>query len=193
VKKLWWVAIGLGMGLLATGLILLASSSPRGEPIKLLPPPTLAPVMVHVVGAVAQPGVYSLPPGSHVQDGVEAAGGLMPEANSQAVNLAALAEDGQRIFIPTQAPLPPTPQPGSIHTATSVNPSSPIPGGLVNINTATLEELDSLPGIGPVTAQKIIDYRQNNGLFNRIEDIMNVPGIAEGTFAKIRDLITVGP
>jgi competence protein ComEA len=193
MKKLWWVALGLAMGLLATGLILLVSGSPRGEPIKLLPPPTPAPVMVHVVGAVAQPGVYSLPPGSHVQDGVEAAGGLLPEANPQSVNLAALAQDGQRIFIPTQAPLPPTPRPGSVPTMISANPPSPVPGGLININTATLEELDSLPGIGPVTAQKIIDYRQANGLFNRIEDIMNVPGIGEGTFAKIKDLITVGP
>jgi len=193
MKKLWWVAFGLVMGLLATGLILLVSGSPRGEPIKLLPPPTSAPLMVHVVGAVAQPGVYSLAPGSHVQDGVEAAGGLLPESNPQAVNLAALAQDGQRIFIPTLAPLPPTPQPGSVPTAISGNPPSPVPGGLININTATLEELDSLPGIGPITAQKIIDYRLANGLFNRIEDIMNVPGIGEGTFTKIKDLITVGP
>jgi competence protein ComEA len=192
MQKLWWVAFGLVIGLLATGLILLVSGQPRGESIKLLPPPTPPPLTVHVVGAVAQPGVYNLPPGSHVQDGVEAAGGLLPEANPQAVNLAALAQDGERIFLPTRVPLPPTPLPGSTPAATIATPSGPIPGGLININTATLEELDSLPGIGPVTAQKIIDYRQNNGMFTQIEDLMDVPDIGSATFAKIKDLVTVG-
>ena len=193
MKNLWWVAFGLVIGLLATGLILLVSGPPRGESIKLLPPPTPPPLVVHVVGAVTQPGVYSLPPGSHVQDGVEAAGGLLPEANPQAVNLAALAQDGERIFIPTRVPLAPTSLPGGTPVATNEKNPSPIPGGLININTATLEELDSLPGIGPVTAQKIIDYRQNNGLFTRIEDLMDVPDIGPATFAKIKDLVTVGP
>jgi len=193
MKNLWWVAFGLVIGLLATGLILLVSGPPRGESIKLLPPPTPPPLVVHVVGAVTQPGVYSLPPGSHVQDGVEAAGGLLPEANPQAVNLAALAQDGERIFIPTRVPLAPTSLPGGTPAATNATPPSPIPGGLININTATLEELDSLPGIGPVTAQKIIDYRQNNGLFTRIEDLMDVQDIGPATLAKIKDLITVGP
>jgi len=193
MKNLWWVVFGVVIGLLATGLILLVSSPPRGESIKLLPPPTPPPLTVHVVGAVAQPGVYNLPSGSHVQDGVEAAGGLLPEANPQAINLAALAQDGERIFIPTGVPRPPTTLPGGTPAATNAKPPSPVPGELININTASLEELDSLPGIGPVTAQKIIDYRQNNGLFARIEDLMDVAGIGPATFAKIKDLITVGP
>jgi len=191
--KTWWaVAFGIAGGLLASGLILLASSPPRGEPIQLLPPPTQAPLMIHVAGAVQHPGVYSLPLSSRVQDALNAAGGTIPEADLQTINLAAFLNDGDRISIPTYKPTEDIEKrsisPVIVTPGTSVSSSSEI----VNINSASQEELEGLPGIGPVTAQKIIAYRQTQGPFASIEEIQNVSGIGPVTYGRIKDLITVG-
>jgi competence protein ComEA len=181
------IIFGVLCGLLAAGLIRLVSSPPRGEPVKLLPPPTAAPLMVHVAGAVAQPGVYTLPPESRVQDAIQAAGGALPEADLSTLNLAAFVQDGMRITVPTP---PPKPAAGE-----SINPAQRTPTAItlypININIATQAELESLPGIGPATAKAIIEYRDTNGLFTRIEDIMNVPDIGPKTFERIKELITV--
>lgn len=187
MKDWWKIAFGVLCGLLGAGLILLVARQPRGESIRLLPPPTPAPLIVHVDGAVAQPGVYTLAVGSRVQDAIQAAGGLLPEANTASVNLAAILQDGSRVFVPT---LQPTSPPG----APIVSPParfSPSLGNLININTATQAELESLPGIGPALAQRVIAYREANGPFQSIEDIMKVSGIGPKTFEKIKDLITV--
>jgi competence protein ComEA len=142
------------------------------------PTPTAAPLRFHVIGAVNVPGVYTLPPGACVQDAIQAAGGASAEADLMRLNLAAEVQDQQQIIVPG-------PQVGGA-------PGVP-GGGLVNVNTADSETLQTLPGIGPATAEKIIAYREENGPFVTVEDIVNVKGIGEATLEKLRPLITVGP
>ena len=197
MKDLLKIAFGLICALLATGLITLVARQPSGEPVALSPPPSPAPLMVHVNGAVAQPGVYTLPPGSRVQDAIEAAGGFLDEADEGSLNLAAVLEDGSQITALFQQPTQPPPsEPTAVTRGESIplsTPSrSPTPKGLkININTATQGELESLPMIGPVLARQIIYYRTDHGPFKKIEDIVDVPGIGPKTFEVIKDLITV--
>jgi competence protein ComEA len=187
MKEWWKIAFGVLCGLLGAGLILLVARQPRGEAIRLLPPPTPAPLIVHVDGAVAQPGVYTLEAGSRVQDAIQVAGGLKPEANTASLNLAATLQDGSRVLVPTlPPPVTPDVSGGAPPSRFSASPSNP-----VNINTASQAELESLPAIGPSLAQKIIAYRQANGPFQSIEEIMEVSGIGQKTFDLIKDLITI--
>ncbi len=187
--KTWWLlAVGIIGGLLGSGLIYLTSSQPRGEGITLLPPPTSAPIVVHIVGAVLEPGVYSLPIKSRQQDAIEAAGGFLPNANPQALNLAAPLQDGDRIVVPTIPSDTPTPATNSSKSTIVELPSS---NTLININTASQADLENLPGIGPVKAQTIIAYRESNGFFGLIEDIQKVPGIGPKTFENLKSLIAV--
>lgn len=145
------------------------------------PSPTAAPVRFHILGAVNAPGVYTLPPGARVQDAIEAAGGASADANLERLNLAAVVEDQQQIIVPGRQ-------------AATGSGALEGPGvDLVNINTADSEALQTLPGIGPATADKIIAYREEHGPFNAIDDIVNVKGIGEATLEKLRPLITVGP
>ena len=193
LDSLQLILLGILLGLMAAGTILIVAAPPRGVPLSLAPMPTLEPIMVHVDGAVASPGVYSLPPGSRVLDVIETAGGLTETANSQSVNLARLLHDGEQIYVPDHTssqpdnPLPP-----------HANQVSPQPDGEqtiypININIAQAVDFENLPGIGPQKALDIISYRENNGPFERIEDIMKVNGIAEGTFAQIKEFISVKP
>ncbi len=189
--KSWWgiawpISLGVLIGLLAAGLLLLMSRPPLGEAIRLSPPPTALPLVVDVNGAVTQPGLYVLPPGSRVQDAIQAAGGSLPEADLAGLNLAAPLEDGAAIRLPAQGETQ-SPQPSRSGDV----PIPGVPGGLININTATQGELESLPGIGPALAQRVIDYRGANGPFPEIEAIQNVSGIGPGIFEKIKELITV--
>jgi competence protein ComEA len=189
----WGILIGLLGGLLATGVILLVSSPPRGKPVELLPPPTAEFLTVHVIGEVVSPGVYQLAPGSHRLEAVQAAGGATQQADLQAINLAALLEDGEQIQVPAlpgAAPEVPPVRSAPVLPSTAPTPAAP-QSGLIDINTATQAELESLPGIGPVTAEKIIAYRAANGPFQDIEAIQDVPGIGPGLFEKIKNLITV--
>jgi competence protein ComEA len=174
---------GLLTGLLASGLLYLMVSRPRGEPVRLLPAPTLRPVSVHVIGAVQMPGVYQLPRGSIVQDAVVAAGGPAAKANLAAINLAAGLSDSQQVYVPFVGETPEAiPRLGS---------SGPVAGEtLINLNTATAPELERLPGIGPSLAQAIIEYRESNGPFQRAQDLLEVPGIGPAKLAQIEDLIT---
>jgi len=191
--KTWWgIAFGVVVGLLAAGLILLVGSPPRGEAIRLSPLPSPPPLVVDVDGAVVKPGVYSLPAGSRVVDAVEAAGGFLPGAEEQAVNLAAPLTDGAWVKIPAEnqdAILTPK-LPSSV--VVSASPSPTFTKRLIDINTATQEELEWLPGIGPVLSRRIIAYRTAYGPFVTVEDILTVYGISPETFELIRDLITVG-
>jgi competence protein ComEA len=164
----------------ATSIVI---STPFPDPT-LPPAPTPAPIRVHVSGAVRQPDVYELPAGSIVKDAVEAAGGPIDNADLDGVNLAVELRDQQQVYVPRQGETVPM-SPALVGGGAVSGP--------VNINTATAAELDTLPGIGPSTAQKIVDYREANGSFQTIEDIMDVPTIGEAKFEGIKDLITVGP
>jgi competence protein ComEA len=191
LASLWPVLFGVLIGLLAAGVLLLVVSPRRGQAVQLLPPPTPAPLQVYVSGAVAQPGLVALARGSRAADAIQAAGGMLPEADSEAINLAALLEDGQQLRVPSrqEIPLPAAAERGGAEIPLGVPGVS---GGPVNINTAGQDELESLPGIGPVMAQAIIDHRTANGPFASIEAIQDVVGIGPGIFAKIKELITVG-
>jgi competence protein ComEA len=197
-----YVLAGVLAGFILAGGLLFVMRSPAGAPIVLEPAPTQAPIAVHVIGAVPRPGLYEFQDGARVQDAIDAAGGLLAEADTDAINLAALLEDGQKLDVPYKTGQEPnnddsssSPDLPSADSDGSDTPSgdenSNTNADLVNINTATLDELDALPGIGPTTAQKIIDYRDENGSFLSIEDILNVSGIGPATFDEIKDLITV--
>ncbi|HEX9617646.1 MAG TPA: helix-hairpin-helix domain-containing protein [Anaerolineales bacterium] len=203
MSKWWGVAFGVVGGLLGAGLLLLVIRPPRGEAIHLLPPPTPLPLSVHVSGAVLHPGVYSLPDGCRVHEAVQAAGGLLPEADPGPVNLAAFVQDGERIWIPSKITPTETKEaaPLRLRAGETTSPGgeelpepAESPSWPVNINTASQADLESLPGIGPVIAQRIITFRQENGPFTRIEELQDVSGIGPATYAKVKDLITVaGP
>ncbi len=163
-------------------------------------------VAVHVSGAVRQPGLVTLREGSRVSDAVQAAGGLAPDAAPDGVNLAAPVRDGDQVYVPDRAHYQPAvlsepsaPVSGVPSQVSSGLPaSSPlasrttVPGGMVDINTASLAELDTLPGVGPVTAQRIIEYRTANGPFRTPDDLINVKGIGPKKLQKMRDRIRVG-
>jgi len=192
------MALGILFGLLSAGIILLASKPPRGNAIVLLPPPTPIPIQIHVSGAIRNSGVYALSPGSRVRDAVEAAGGFTEDADKTALNLAALLEDGVRVQVPAQIQVE---IPASNITTQSENDDHPVrttpqqPSEIqpasININTADQATLETLSGIGPVTAQKIITFREENGPFTSIEEIQKVSGIGPVTFEKIKDFIKV--
>jgi competence protein ComEA len=176
--------------LAVSGVILLQVRRPKPQPIELstatpLPSPeatpTVCPLRVYVSGAVHQPDVYTLPPDSIVKDAILAAGGATDDADLDRINLALAIADGQHVYVPHLGEESPPVEPPSAQTA---------PGGKVNINTADLKTLESLPGIGPVMAQRILDYRQAHGLFAKIEDVMEVSGIGPSTFENMRELIT---
>jgi competence protein ComEA len=173
---------GLLIGILAVGIFDLLTAKPRGEPILLLEPPTPSAVRVHVAGAVSEPGVYSLPANSIIQDAIEAAGGLLPEASLNSMNLAAPVLDGQLIYLSFPEEEMPTPE---VTLSSYETPTSKI-----NINTAKTPVLESLPGIGPSLASKIVDYRQEHGPFTCIEDLLNVSGIGPAKLEQIKDFIT---
>ncbi len=140
-------------------------------------------IYVQVSGAVNHPGVYELPLGSRVFQALELAGGMTQEAQEKSINQAQTLEDGQMIWVPTveEAAALPEQQPESLAKD----------DGKVNLNTATKEELQTLPGIGEAKAQSIVAWREEHGSFTQIEDIMKIEGIKEGVFSKIKDSVKV--
>jgi competence protein ComEA len=193
MKQIVNVLIGVFAGFLLAGMVFLVSRMPAGEPIALQPAPTPMPIAVDVAGAVARPGLYEFPEGSRVQNAIDAAGGLLAGADTSSINLAARLEDGQQLVIPfKEGASAPSEEP--LFSSSSPEFATDVPGAsseLININTATADELDALPGIGPTLAQRIVDYREAHGPFLAIEDIMKVSGIGSATFDNIKDLITV--
>ncbi len=166
-----------------------------------VPTPTEAPMVVYISGAVNRPGVYSLPPGARIADAVQAAGGTLPIADLDAVNLAARLADEDHIIIPRKGEVPPAPvqsnprQSGVRSGPTPAPASAPTSasgGSKININTATAAELEALPGIGPALAARIVAYREANGPFHSVEELRRVQGIGEAILARIRDLVTTG-
>jgi competence protein ComEA len=152
-------------------------------------PPTSTVVVVHVAGAVRSPGVIEMQPGSRIVDAIEAAGGASADAEVARLNLASPLTDGQQVYVPRAGEAVPTvPAPNGGDPSGSGDPSN---SGPVNLNTATLTDLDALPGIGPTTAQAIIDWRAENGPFATVDDLLEVRGIGDAKLADLRDLVTV--
>lgn len=133
-------------------------------------------VIVYVTGAIQSPGLYKVPSRSTIGDVIKEAGGVLPYGDVESINLAENVQSGQHIHIRF-----------NFHG----NPESLLRNQKVNINTATVKELDSLPGIGPTMAKRIDEYRQSKGAFTSIEDIKHVKGISDGVFKKLRDKITI--
>ena len=151
-----------------------------------------AEVVVHVVGAVHRPGLVRLPAGSRVADAVRAAGGATASARPASVNLARLLVDGEQLVVqrrgrpPLLAAGPGITGPVGAATSGTAGPTAP-----VDLNSATLEALDGLPGIGPVLAQRILDWRTANGRFSAVDELGEVSGIGEATLADLRPVVTV--
>ncbi|RBQ14807.1 ComEA family DNA-binding protein [Spongiactinospora rosea] len=196
----------LGLGAALAGGFYLWRSQPVAEPLPPLPTgavrpvalpsspvsrsPAAAEVTVHVAGKVRRPGVFTLPDGSRVEDAVAAAGGPKRGVATDSINLARRLMDGEQIIVggppvahaPAQVPAPDAP---------GVPRESGLPGALIDLNTATVEQLDVLPGVGEVLARRIVDYRTANGGFRTVDQLQEVSGIGDSKFADIKDKVRV--
>ena len=204
-SNLYWSIAMIGLAVaIVVSVVYLSLNKPETTTVEIQPPlptaterptPTPAPLEIHVVGEVNDmvegEGVrLSMPPGSRVEDAIEAAGGPTDNANLEAVNLAQLLQDGDRIEIPAKVSADEDGEENASNAEPVPSPTRNAPR-IVNINEADLDELTTLPRIGETTAQRIIDYREANGPFETVEDLVNVEGIGEGTLDNLRDLITV--
>ena len=166
----------------APELSLPMASSPSSEGAPLTTAPET--LVVHAAGAVNAPGLYRLPAGSRVDDLITAAGGLAGDADRDRINLAAPLADGERVYIPRAGEVvPPAEGPAPASGSESSGP--------IDLNTATVEQLDSLPGIGPSIAKAIVDERERNGRFRSVDDLERVRGIGPSKLDQIRDLVKV--
>jgi competence protein ComEA len=144
-------------------------------------------LVIHVAGAVRQPGVYRLRSGARVDDAVQRAGGATRRAELGGLNLAAKLEDGRQVLVPERVRAGgAAPSAGAAAAA-----PAPAPGQPLNLNTATLEQLDTLSGIGPLTAQKILDFREERGGFGSVEELGEIPGIGDKRLASLREEVTL--
>jgi len=185
----WHLFLGI-TGVALTAVILIQVLQPSPQPIILstatptpaqMATPTPCTLHVYVTGAIQHPDVYLLPEGSIVKDAMEAAGGATEEADLERINLALPVTDGQQVHVPRLG-----------EDSSPVQPPSRQPAMTkVNINTADATTLESLPGIGPSLAQRIVEYRQAHGPFECIEDVIAVSGIGLATFEGMKDLLTV--
>jgi len=152
-------------------------------------------VTVHVAGAVRRPGLYRLAAGSRIDDALRRAGGPRARADLTAVNLATKLEDGRQVIVPERgsgaAPAGAASGPGSGSGSAAAGGAGSAPAAPVNLNTATLEQLDTLDGIGPGIGQRIIDYREQHGGFRNVDELGEVPGIGDKRMATLRPLVTV--
>jgi competence protein ComEA len=151
-----------------------AAPAAAGE-LRAEPRPRL---VVHVVGAVRRPGLYRLEDGARTAEALRRAGGATRKADLSLVNLAAPVSDGTQIVVPRRAPSTAPAEPGAVPAA-----------GPVHLNTATVEQLDELPGVGPVTAQKIVEYREQHGAFSSVDDLDAIPGIGPARLEQLRELV----
>jgi len=154
---------------------------------------TPSPIKVHVVGAVQSPGVYQLDGGARAADAVKAAGGPTESADLVALNLATQLKDGQQVVVPeiasqAQQPSPMAPS-QAVQPAALVRPTATTQTGMIDLNSATRQQLEALPGIGPVTAQKILDYRLQNGRFVSVQELKDAKLVNSSTYEKVKDLV----
>ena len=183
-RRVLIAALAVLMVLVFAGRFLLRSPGPPiPPPVRVAAPApshaTAAQIYVDVVGAVRRPGLYRLGPGSRVADALARAGGATPRAQLDLVNLAARVADGEQVVVPRRG------------SAAAVVPGSAggAPTGPVHLNSATLEQLDALPGIGPVTAQKILDYRQQHGAFGSVAELDAISGIGPARLEQLQGLV----
>jgi competence protein ComEA len=157
------------------------AATPIVAPVRVARAPVAAKLLVvDVAGAVRRPGLYRLRSGSRVDDAVAAAGGATGKALLDAVNLAAPVADGEQVLVPGS---------GAGGVAAVSSPAGSSPSAPLDLNSATLEQLESLPGIGPVTAQKILDFRQQHGAFHSVSELEGVPGIGPAHMAQLKGLV----
>jgi competence protein ComEA len=190
----WVLAAALALAIVAGGIVfyvrwprpgpIVVSTPAPTQTLAPVPSPTASPLRVYVSGAVERPDVYLLTPGSIVKDAVAAAGGATADADLERINLAVALCDQQQVHVPRQGESSAPP------TAAGRTPAAG-PPAKVDINSATLEELDTLPGVGPAIAQRIIDYREAYGGFSEVKEITQVKGIGPAIYAEIEDLIVV--
>jgi len=188
-----FVSLFLVGGLIVAGMVLVLQTRPVPVEITIRPPlPTATtapsgtpgPILIYVTGAVKQPNTtVSIPAGSRVQEAVEAAGGMNETADLERVNLAAVLHDGDQVYVPVIG------ESASAEATLDVLLATPPGGEKVYINTASLEELQTLPGVGPTTAQRILDYREANGPFTSLEDLDEVSGIGPALLGNIAALV----
>jgi competence protein ComEA len=181
-------ALLLAALLVLAGRHLLRAGAPHARPPAAIvaEKPTAASspkLFVHVVGAVRRPGLYRLREGSRIADAITRAGGVTRKADMSLVNLAALVSDGVQVVVPGRAAAAAA-QGGAASAGIAAAPTGP-----VHLSTATLEQLDALPGIGPVTAQKILDFRQENGGFASVDELDAVPGIGPARMEQLREVV----
>jgi competence protein ComEA len=156
---------------------------PPARPVAsaLVPTPVLTLIVVHLSGEIMVPGIYQLPVGARIDDAVRVAGGVTANGDVNRLNLAARLADGQHVVVPRKT------DPVAVSAMTSASPAAV----RINVNEATVAELDGLPGVGPVTAQRIVAYRQQHGPFTRIDELRDAKLVNQVTFDKIKDLITL--
>ena len=148
-------------------------------------------ITVHVAGAVRRPGLYRLAAGSRIDDALQRAGGPRARADLTAVNLATKLEDGRQVIVPERGSGSAASAPGSGSGSAAAGGPGSAPAAPVNLNTATLEQLDTLDGVGPGIAQRIIGYREQQGGFRNVDELGEVPGIGDKRMATLRPLVTV--
>lgn len=178
------VAGALAIVLLVAGKLLASGGAPARRlpaiPLAAGPPPPPPKLVIDVAGAVRHPGLYRLAQGARIADAVALAGGTTPSASLDAVNLAAPLADGEQVVVPAK---------GAAAAASSAGGGSPATTGPVSLSTATAEQLDALPGIGPVTAQKIVDYRTQHGAFHSVDELDAVSGIGPAKLDQLKGLV----
>ena len=175
------VAVALLLVLLIRHLGGGGAAGPVGAPVRVASKPAAPKLLViDVAGAVRRPGLYRLRSGSRIDDAIAAAGGPSAKAQLDAVNLAAPVADGEQVVVPGR---------GAGGAAVPSSPAGSSPSAPLDLNTATLEQLDALPGVGPVTARKILDYRQEHGAFHSVSELEGVPGIGPSHMAQLKGLV----
>lgn len=172
------VLVGLGCAVLVSALGDHGTVEPVVAPTVSAAARSGSAIYVHILGAVGRPGLYQLREGDRGVDAIAAAGGFLDTADQAQLNLARLLIDGEQIVVPVIGETP------AVAPGTTAN-------GLVNLNTADAATLDTLPRVGPAMAARIIDWRESNGPFTAIEDLMNVSGVGDKTFEGLRDRVTV--